>query len=267
MGRPIYIEIFSQVNMEKLLTITTEEITSEVSAKYETKTDATSKLNTAKSYADDVGTTAETNAKGYTDGQLVNYSTTTEMNSAITQKANEITSTVAETYSTKAETTTAKNEAIASANSTTDDKLSSYSTTSEMNTEIQQTASAINTRINKISTNINEETGEVESVTTTTGYKFDENGLSISRSDSEFSALHNNTGTYYKDNDAIVSQTTKDGTITKDMVLYGRYFYGVDNDLDVENFTKDDAMFIAEMYEDGNGEIGFGHFLNNLGGN
>ena len=67
---------------------------------------------------------------------------------------------------------------------------------------------------------------------------------------------------YYKDGDTILSQTTKDGTITKDMVLYGKYYYGVDEDLDVASFTKDDAMFVAELYTDSNGEQGFGHFYN-----
>ena len=151
----------------------------------------------------------------------------------------------------------------ASVSKETDDKLSSYAT----KTEVTQTSEGITARIDKISTNIDENTGDVERIKTSTGYTFDENGMSISKDDSDFSALHTNEGTFYKNNGSIVSQITKDNIINKDMVLYGKYYYGVDSDLDVENFTKDDAMFIAEMYEDGNGEVAFGHFLNQLGGN
>ena len=113
-----------------------------------------------------------------------------------------------------------------------------------------------------ISTNINKETGDIESVKTSTGYTLDKDGLKIKKSVNDYNSLLDNTGTYYKDGDEIVSQTTKDGTITKDMVLYGRYYYGVREDLDVANFKKDDAMFVAELFEDNNGEEGFGHFYN-----
>lgn len=118
------------------------------------------------------------------------------------------------------------------------------------------------TTIDIISTNINTENGDVESVKTTTGYTFDKDGLKIKKDVNDYNTLIDNTGTYYKDGDTILSQTTKDGTITKDMVLYGKYYYGVREDLDVANFKKDDAMFVAELYEDNNGEEGFGHFYN-----
>ena len=118
------------------------------------------------------------------------------------------------------------------------------------------------TTIEILSTNINTENGDIESVKTTTGYTFDKDGLKIKKDANDYNTLIDNTGTYYKDGDTILSQTTKDGTITKDMVLYGKYYYGVDENLDVANFKKDDAMFVAEKYEDGNGEIGFGHFYN-----
>ena len=128
--------------------------------------------------------------------------------------------------------------------------------------EIKQTSNDINMMISKITKNINPETGEVESVTTTNGITLDENGLNIYKDDNSFNTQIDNEGTYYRDGDTITSQTTKDGTITKDMVLYGRYYYGVNEDLDVANFKKDDAMFVAELYTDNNGEEGFGHFYN-----
>lgn len=118
------------------------------------------------------------------------------------------------------------------------------------------------TTIEIISTNINSETGDVEAIKTTSGYTFDADGLKMYTDKSSFNSLMNNEGSYYMDGDAIVSQTTKDGTITKDMVLYGRYYYGVDPDLDVASFQKSDSMFVAELYTDENGEQGFGHFYN-----
>ena len=65
------------------------------------------------------------------DGKFANYSTTSQMNSAINQKANEITSTVSETYATK------------SALTTVDNKFANYSTTSAMNSAINQKSDAI----------------------------------------------------------------------------------------------------------------------------
>ena len=70
--------------------------------------------------------------------KLTNYSTTTEMNSAINLKANEITSGVSQTYSTKTQTTNAKNEAISTSKNYTDTELANYSTTTQMNASITQ---------------------------------------------------------------------------------------------------------------------------------
>lgn len=126
--------------------------------------------------------------------------------------------------------------------------------------ETKQTAQEVT--IDIISTNIDRTNGDIQEVTTSNGYKFNSDGMSISSSDDDFNALHNSKGTFYKDGETILTQFTKDNTITKDMVLYGKYYYGVDEDLDVANFTKDDAMFIAEKYTDENGEEGFGHFWN-----
>lgn len=127
---------------------------------------------------------------------------------------------------------------------------------------IKQSSEDINVMFSKITKNINPETGDVESVKTTSGITLDENGLNIYKDENSFNTQIDNEGTYYKDGNTIVSQTTKDGTITKDMILYGKYYYGVDENLDVENFKKDDAMFVAELYTDNNGEEGFGHFYN-----
>ena len=126
--------------------------------------------------------------------------------------------------------------------------------------ETKQTATDLT--INIISRNIDTTTGEIREVTTSNGYKFSSDGLNIYTNEESYNALINNKGTYYKDGDKILSQTTKDGTITKDMILYGKYYYGVDEDLEVANFKKEDAMFIAQKYVDENGVECFGHFNN-----
>ena len=112
------------------------------------------------------------------DNKFTNYSTTSQMNSAINQKANEITSTVSNTYATKTalntvdgkfanySTTSAMNTAInqkaneitSSVSSTyatktalksTDDKFANYSTTSQMNTAINQKANEITSSVSQ----------------------------------------------------------------------------------------------------------------------
>lgn len=104
--------------------------------------------------------------------------------------------------------------------------------------------------------------GSVTKIQTTNGYTFDEKGLHINTNANEFNTTHNNIGTYYKDGNSVLMQTTKDGTITKDLILYGKYYYGVDENLDVSNFKKDDAMFVSTLFKDNNNEECFGHFYN-----
>jgi len=113
-----------------------------------------------KNYVD----TAESNAKANTDEKLKSYSTTTQMNSAITAKADEINLSVSKTYSTKQELETTKddvlktsandattkaNQAESNAKADTTEKLKSYSTTTQMNSAIQLSAQAINLEVSK----------------------------------------------------------------------------------------------------------------------
>ena len=97
--------------------------------------------------------------------------------------------------------------------------------------------------------------GEVREVTTTTGFKFNAEGMTIEDSSSNFKALHRNTGTYYLDGNTIVGQYTKDGSKQKDLDLFGIYTYGKNN-------INETPMFIAQLFTDSNGEEGFGHFYN-----
>ena len=106
--------------------------------------DVDNNIDTAK-------TDAINSANASTDNKLKNYSTTTQMNSAITQKADSILSTVSTTYTTKTESTNninaAKQAAIDSANASTDGKLKNYSTTTQMNSAIDQKADSITSTV------------------------------------------------------------------------------------------------------------------------
>lgn len=95
------------------------------SAKSYTDSAKASALTTAKGYADDAEAAANTNTKNL----LKSYSTTTQMNSAITQKANEISAKVSSVE------TTLKNN---------------YSTTNEMNSAINAKANEITTSVSSI---------------------------------------------------------------------------------------------------------------------
>lgn len=108
--------------------------------------------------------------------------------------------------------------------------------------------------LNIVSTHIDKTTGDVREVTTTTGFTFNKDGMEISDG-SGFKGQHTAQGTFYKDGDTIVGQYTKDGSKQKDLELFGTYSYGK-TDID------DTPMFVAQLYEDENGEECFGHFYN-----
>lgn len=95
----------------------------------------------------------------------------------------------------------------------------------------------------------------------TTNYTLDERGFEINDG-SGYKSLSTTTGQYYYDNEEMVGKYTKDIAVHKDLALYGKYYYGIDENVNVENFSKDDAMFMGQLYEDGNNETGFGHFWN-----
>lgn len=116
-------------------------------------------------------------------------------------------------------------------------------------------------RIEVMSTNI-DENGNITEVKTQS-YTLNEEGFTIDDG-SGYKSVDDTTGKYYYDNDAMVGKYTKDGSVQKDMALFGKYYYGIDENLDVANFKPDDAMFVAEKYLDDNNEEAFGHFFNGL---
>ena len=119
--------------LQSTITQTAEGIRSEVSKKYSTKEETK-----------DVASTAESNAKNDTTEKLKSYSTTTEMHSAIDQKADSITLTVSKQITeTKQYADKAASTAESNAKNDTTEKLKSYSTTTEMNSAIDQKADSI----------------------------------------------------------------------------------------------------------------------------
>ena len=115
-------------------------------------------------------------------------------------------------------------------------------------------------RLDVVSTNIDPETGDVLSLKRM-NYELGTNGL-IMDDGSGYKSVGNTRGTYYYDNDAMTGKYTKDGGVFKDLATFGNRYYGIDESLDVENFTKEDAMFVERLYEDENGVLANGHFAN-----
>lgn len=138
------------------------------------------------------------------------------------------------------------------------------SSVSNISTDLDGTKSSLNSveekitsqekTINIISKNIDGTTGDIREVTTTTGFTFNAEGMTIDDG-AGYKAQHTAQGTFYKDGDSITGQYTKDGSKQKDLELFGTYSYG-------KNDINDTPMFVAQLYIDEKGEECFGHFLN-----
>ena len=118
-------------------------------------------------------------------------------------------------------------------------------------------------KLNIVSTNIDVETGNVLALKTTS-YELSEDGFKIDDGKG-YRSVSNTTGTYYYDNDTMLGKYTKDGSVQKDMALFGRYYYGIDEDVNVATFSKEESMFVGQLYRNTDlnpPEEGFGHFYN-----
>ena len=105
-------------------------------------------------------------------------------------------------------------------------------------------------------TNIDEETGDIRAVKTTTkGFTFNDTGLNITQSDNSFKTLIDETGMYNYDSNNPLAEFTKDGAKIKDLDIYGYNKYGEDE-------ITDEPMFVAILYTNENNEEGYGHFYN-----
>ena len=140
---------YTKTDVESHIAAAKDEISLGVSQVYETKKTVSEKV-----------AAAEKNANAATDEKLTEYSTTEEMKSAIDMKADEINLGVSKTYESKtsvSEKITAANKtaqdaanaAEKNANAATDEKLTEYSTTEEMNSAIKVKADAIESTVSK----------------------------------------------------------------------------------------------------------------------
>lgn len=109
--------------------------------------------------------------------------------------------------------------------------------------------------ISILSTNIDSD-GNVNSVTTKEKkFTLNDSGLIITNSETGFKSIDDETGKYFYDDDVLLGKYTKDGSMQKDLELFGVYSYGKEE-------INENAMFIAQLYTNNNGEKGFGHFYN-----
>lgn len=118
---------------------------------------------------------------------------------------------------------------------------------------VEQKQTDTDVTIDIISTNIDKTNGNVKEVTTETGFTFNSTGMSIKQDD--FEILQTPQGAYYKEGNNVVGQYTKDGSKQKDLALFGVYYYGMKE-------INSTPMFVAQLYNDENGEECFGHFFN-----
>ena len=138
--------------MKTALTVEAGKISSEVSKTYETKETVTQKITAANTAAQKAANAAESNANTATDEKLKEYSTTTQMNSAIEQTAKSIKLGVSETYETKETVTqkitaanTAAQKAADQAESNANTNLENYK--KEANAAIELNAEAIKSKV------------------------------------------------------------------------------------------------------------------------
>lgn len=122
------------IEMESAIDQTAQEINLSVSQQ----------ITETKEYADTQATKAKDDAISDTTNKLKNYSTTTQMNSAIDLKADQIQLTVDKKITeTKDYADDVANAAETNAKNDTTNRLKNYSTTKEMNSAIQQSADSI----------------------------------------------------------------------------------------------------------------------------
>lgn len=113
---------------------------------------------------------------------------------------------------------------------------------SSANTTINKVEETLNSQekiIEIISTNIDQTTGAVKEVTTTNGFTFNNKGLNIYTDENSYNTQINNVGTYYKDGDEIVSQTTKDGSLLKNLSQQGQSKYSYDDTNKIYDFVEE----------------------------
>ena len=92
-------------------------------------------------------------------------------------------------------------------------------------------------------------------------YTFDDEGLKIQKNDTDYNTLIDNTGTYYKDGNTIVSMTNKDGFLAKDFRLQGQHYYSYNASNPTEPLSTENYDFVDERIEI-DGEYAYATFYN-----
>lgn len=156
--------------LRSAITMTETSILSTVSKTYATQEMANKLYADAAQEGQEAADSAEKNAKDDTDTKLKNYSTTVEMNSAISQAADGITLEVSKTYATTGQLEekytdavkagqTAADNAEKNAKADTDEKLKSYSTTEQMTAAIKMATDNITLEVTTVRQAVSEKNG------------------------------------------------------------------------------------------------------------
>lgn len=124
-------------------------IEAEVKKTTETVAQNTQDIEAARKEAAEKSEAAANAAKKYADDKLLEYSTTEEVKSLVSQTAENITSEVSKTYATTALVEKTGEDAQAAANEYTDGQLVRYSTTEETKSLIDQRADSITLNVTK----------------------------------------------------------------------------------------------------------------------
>lgn len=124
-------------------------IEAEVKKTTETVAQNTQDIEAARKEAAEKSEAAANAAKKYADDKLLEYSTTEEVKSLVSQTAENITSEVSKTYATTALVEKTGEDAQAAANEYTDGQLVRYSTTEETKSLIDQRADGITLNVTK----------------------------------------------------------------------------------------------------------------------
>ena len=124
-------------------------IEAEVKKTTETVAQNTQDIEAARKEATEKSEAAADAAKKYADDKLLEYSTTEEVKSLVSQTAENITSEVSKTYATMALVEKTGEDAQAAANEYTDGQLVRYSTTEETKSLIDQKADSITLNVTK----------------------------------------------------------------------------------------------------------------------
>lgn len=158
----------AEQTLSSQITSTSTDLSSEIEqSESRINLSVSSKIEETKTYASTQAANAQNNANAATDNKLKSYSTTVEMNSAISLSADSITSTVSKTYETKTNASTQYTNLSSSITQTsksiTAEVTRATSAESDLSSRITVTEKGITSKVSKgeISSEISQEAGEI----------------------------------------------------------------------------------------------------------